>query len=104
MPESEAHKRAKKQAVGKKGKTEVPLKGGERLDATTKKKAVEVEYSGDFNGAAQRLKKSRKPQKVMIVKKKDIPQAVQTMKNADVGGTVRTKDGRSRRSVPKKKK
>lgn len=64
MVETSSHKRAKSKAAGKYGKTEVPLKGNRRLDATSKRKATEIERSGKLDGlvkAAHRLKVSRKP-------------------------------------------
>ena len=36
MPETPAHRRAKKRAAGPGGRTEVPLRGKQRLDALTK--------------------------------------------------------------------
>lgn len=106
MPETSSHKRAKSKAAGKSGKTEVPLKGNRRLDATSKRKATEIERSGKLDGlvkAARRLKASQKPQKILQVPQKDIPKAVQAMKNVGVGGTVKNMSGTRRRSVPKKK-
>ena len=38
------------------------------------------------------------------VKKKDIAKGSKAMKKAGVGGTVRTSDGKTRRSIPKKEK
>ena len=106
MSETFSHKKAKKKAAGKSGKTEVPLKGKRRLDAASKLKATEIERSGNMYGlekAARRLKASRKLQKVLQVPQKDMPKAVQAMKNVGVGGTVKNMSGTKRRSVPKKK-
>ena len=36
MPETPAHRRAKKRAAGPGGRTEVPLRGAQRLGALTK--------------------------------------------------------------------
>ena len=83
MAESQAHKKAKSKAAGKSGKTEVPLKGGRKLDAQTKKRATEVERSGDkaqLEKAAQRLKDSRKSQKVLQVPQNDMDKAVKAMR------------------------
>ena len=65
MPESPAHHRARKRAAGSGGRTEVPFRGKQRLDALTKGggRATEVERSGSSAGlvtAARRLKKRRK--------------------------------------------
>ena len=64
MPEKSTHRRAKNRAAGPGGRTEVPLRGKQRLDALTKGggRATEVERSGSsagLNAAAQRLKKER---------------------------------------------
>ena len=102
MPESQAHKRAKSKAAGKSGKTEIRLKGDRRLDAQTKRKATEVERSGEkarLEDAAQRLKDSRKPQKVLQVPQKDMLKAVDAMKEKGVTGTVKNMGGTQRKSV-----
>lgn len=106
MSESEAHKRAKKKAAGKSGETEKRLKGDMRLDAATKKKATEVERSGTSAGlekAAQRLKDSRKKQKVLQVPNKDMDKATAAMRKKGVKGTVKNMGSTKRRYVPKKK-
>ena len=77
MPETRAHRRAKKRVAGPGGRTEVPLRGAQRLDALTKGggRTTEVERSGsasELNAAAQRLKKSRAPQEVLEVPQKDM--------------------------------
>ena len=102
MAESNAHKRAKSKAAGKSGKTEAPLKGGRRLDAQTKNRATEIERSGEKQKlvkAAQRLKDSKKPQKVLQVSQKDMPEAIEAMKTKEVSGTVKNMSGTKRRSV-----
>ncbi len=102
MPESPSHKRAKSKAAGKTGKTEVPLTRGRRLDAQSGNKAIEVERSGSPQGltkAAQRLKASGKPQKVLQVPQQDIPKAVKAMQKVRVKGTVKNISGTKRRSV-----
>ena len=102
MPESPSHKRAKSKAAGKAGKTEVKLSRGRRLDAQSGKKATEVERSGSSQGlvkAAQRLKASGKPQKVLQVPQQDIPKAVKAMQKVRVKGTVKNMSGTKRRSV-----
>ena len=97
-----AHKKAKSKAAGKSGKTEAPLKGKRRLDAQTKKRAIEVERSGTREGlekAAERLKDSRKPQKVLQVPQKDMPKAIEAMKAKNVKGTVKNMSGTKRKPV-----
>jgi hypothetical protein len=106
LTETESHKRAKRKAAGPKGKTEVPLGGGQRLDAlsATGKRATEVERSGSSAGlkkAAQRLKKSGAPQKVLQVPNSDIDKAAQALRDAGIGGTVKNLGGTKRKSVKK---
>ncbi len=107
MTESPSHKRAKKEAAGKKGKTEVPLPGGGILDAATNKTATEVERSGSNAGlkkAAQRLKDSDKPQRVLVVPQKDMSKAAEAMRKAGVSGSVKNMGGTKSQFVPKKPK
>ena len=79
MSETPAHRRAKRRAAGPGGRTEVPLRGNQRLDALSKGggRATEVERSGSsagLNSAAQRLKKSGAPGKVLQVPQKEVLQ------------------------------
>jgi len=107
MAESESHKRAKNKAAGKKGETEVPLPGGGRLDAKTEKTATEVERSGSNAGlkkAAQRLKDSGKPRRVLVVPQKDMPKAAKAMQEIRTSGTVKNMGGTKSQFVPKKPK
>lgn len=102
MPETESHKKAKRKAAGKKGRTEKPLKRGRRLDAATQGRATEIERSGDMKRlrlAARRLKESRKKQKVLQVPQKDIDKATEAMRLEGVKGTVKNMSGTKRRSV-----
>jgi hypothetical protein len=102
MAESQSHKRAKAEAAGEKGKTEVPIKGNRRLDATTKSKATEIERGGNMQSlskAARRLKVSHKPQKVLQVPQKDMTKAAKAMQKVGVKGTVKNISGTKRRSV-----
>ena len=77
MSETPAHRRAKNRAAGSGGTTEATLRGNQRLDALTKGgvRATEVERSGSTGGldaAANRLKQSDAPQKVLQVPQKDM--------------------------------
>ena len=93
MAESQTHKKAKAQAAGKQGKTEVPIKGNRRLDAITKSKATEIERSGNMQSlskAARRLQVSHKTQKVLQVPQKDMSKAAQAMQKVGVKGTVKS--------------
>ena len=106
MAESESHKRAKAKAAGRGGQTEKKLPGGRRLDAATPKRATEIERSGSTEGlrkAVQRLKSSRKPQKVLQVPQQDMGKAADAMRRSGVGGTVKNMGGTKRRSVSKKR-
>ena len=96
MPEGQAHKRAKSKAAGKTGRTEVMIKGGRRLDAMTRKRAIEVETSGAparLTQAARRLRASGKPYHTLVVPQRDFPKARQAMRQAKVSGTVRNLTG-----------
>lgn len=106
MGEKPGHKRAKVAAAGESGNTEVPLKGGRRLDAATKNKATEIERSGSAAGlqkAAKRLKSSRKSQKVLQVPQNDMSKATAAMRKVGTGGTVKNMSGTKRVSVRKKR-
>lgn len=105
MTESPSHKKAKNKAAGKKGETEVPLPGGGRLDAKTGKTATEVERSGGRAGlekAAQRLKDSGLPRKILTVPQNDMKEAVKAMVEVGISGSVTNMGKTKRISVPKK--
>ena len=104
MSETPSHRRAKSKAAGAGGQTEVPLPGGQRLDALTEGggRATEVERSGTSQGlkaAARRLKKTQAPQKVLQVPQNDMAAAVQAMLAVGVGGTVKNMVGTKRHRV-----
>lgn len=104
MTESKSHKSAKSKAAGPKGKTEVPLPGGRRLDAASKRRATEVELSGNSAGlekSARRLRDSGKSQKVLQVPQKDMGKATKAMRDVGVSGTVKNMVGTKRQSVLK---
>ena len=87
MPESPSHKRAKAKAAGKSGKTEVSLTRSRRLDAQTRKTAIEIERSGSTQAltkAVGRLKASGKAQKVLQVPQQDMAKASKAMKKVGV--------------------
>jgi len=102
MSETPSHKRAKDRAAGRSGRTEKPLPGGRRLDAATRGRATEVERSGSgklLEAAAQRLRDSRRKQKVLQVPQKDMDSAASAMRRKGVRGTVKNMSGTKRRSV-----
>ena len=103
MVETTGHRRAKGNAAGVNGKTEVPLPGGRRLDALTQGgRATEVERSGTAEGleaAARRLRDADANQHVLRVPQKDIGAAAEAMRKIGVHGTVRNLAGTKRQSV-----
>lgn len=103
MAEKSTHKRVKSEVVGRTGRKEVPIKGSRRLDVMTKHKAVEIERGGSsrLEKAAQRLKDSRKSQKVLVVPSKSMNKAREAMRKIGVSGTVRNISGTKRSYVPK---
>jgi len=106
MPEKTTHRRAKTEAAWKSGRKEVRIKGGRRIDVMTKNKAVEIERGGSpqIEKAAQRLKASRKPQKVLTVPSQSMSKARQAMRKVGVSGTVRNLAGTKHSYVPKSPK
>ena len=109
MPETPSPRRAKRRAAGPGGRTEVPLRGKQRLDALSNGggRATEVERSGSSTGlssAAYRLKKSGAPQKVLQVPQKDMGSAVKAMRRAGITGTVKNMGGTRRWRVRRPKK
>ncbi len=106
MSESRSHKAAKARAAGKKGKTEVRLRSGRRLDAKVGHKATEIERSGDsrkLERAAQRLKESHARERVLQVPNQDMSKATAAMRKKGVSGSVKNMSGTKRRSVRRKK-
>jgi hypothetical protein len=104
MSEKSTHKRTKSKLAGKTGRKEVPIKGGrQRLDVRTAHKAIEIERGGtsQLEKAAQRLKASRKSQKVLVVPSKSMSKAREAMRKLGVSGTVRNISGTKRSYVPK---
>lgn len=103
MAEKSTHKRVKSKFAGKTGRKEVPIKSGRRIDVMTKYKAVEIERgeSSQLKKAAQRLKASRKSQKVLVTPSKSMSKAREAMRKVGVSGTVRNISGTRRSYVPK---
>ena len=107
MTETKAHKKAKQRAAGQGGKTEVGIRGNQRLDALTQGggRATEVERSGSKQGlenAAKRLKSSGASQKVLQVPQHDMKKAKEAMRKTGVGGTVKNMGGTKTTRVRKK--
>jgi hypothetical protein len=103
MTESAGHQRAKNQAAGKNGQTEVSLSGGRRLDALTQTgRATEIERSGTPAGleaAARRLRDADASQRVLQVPQHDMDAATSAMRKVGVHGTVKNMVGTRRRPV-----
>ena len=102
MGKSSSHSRAQGRAAGRTGRTEVRIRGNQRLDAQRGRTATEVERSGNkglLAKAARRLKDSGCKQKILQVPQKDMTKAVQAMQEKSVKGTVKNMSGTKRRSV-----
>lgn len=106
MTKSESHRKAQNKAAGKSGRTEVPQRGGTRLDALSAGgRATEVERSGTSKGlekAARRLQKAKSAganQAVLQVPQKDLDAATAAMRKIGVTGTVKNMGGTQQRSV-----
>lgn len=104
MTETTSHKKAKGAAAGRRGKKEVPLSGGRRLDALSSsgKTATEVERSGNtrsLKAAARRLKASGAPRRVLQVPQHDMSKARQAMRSVKVKGTVKNMSGEKKSSI-----
>lgn len=107
MAETDSHRRAKREAAGKDGDTEVALSGNRRLDAlsATGARATEVERSGDNNKlkmAARRLRDSGASQHVLQVPNHHMDAAA-AMRAVGISGTVKNLSGTARRHIPPKK-
>ena len=103
MAETPSHKRAKNQAAGTSGQTEVPLPGNRRLDALSASgRATEIERSGTTEGltaAARRLRDAPASQHVLQVPQGDMNAAAEAMRKVGVHGTVKNMAGTKRRPV-----
>ena len=105
MGESQAHIRAKKAAAGKHGQIEVPLPGGQRLDALCGDTAYEIErhaHPDRINLALTRLRKSKAKKVVLQVPQKNLKKAVEAMTKAKMTGTVRNMTGTQKVKVTSK--
>ena len=100
MPESQSHKKAKSKAPGK---TEVPIRGGGRLDSATLKTATQVERNrSSLPVTVSRLKSSGRPRRVLQVPQNLMRDAAAEMRRQNVSGTVKNMSGNKRLSVRKK--
>lgn len=104
MPVSKAHRRAQKKAAGREGQIEKTLKSGTRVDAITRVKATEIERwpsTARLHKSAERLKESRKRQKVLVVPDSKMADARKAMRSVGIGGTVKNLSGTRRSPVAK---
>jgi hypothetical protein len=91
--------------AGSKAQKEVPVRGG-RLDAATQRRAIEVETSGSptrLTHAAQKLKASGKPTRVLVVPHRDMKKAADAMERVGTTGAVKNLSGTTTRRVPQHK-
>ena len=118
MPESRSHKRIKNKMAGPKGKTEVKLRSGRRLDAVSGNRVgTEVERQGPkrIAEAVSRLKEATNTGKVLgakiTVPSKDLQTAGKEMRRQRVSGRVQNlsnkksyyvKASQSRRKTPRR--
>jgi len=101
---SRAHSRAQKKAAGREGQVEKTLKSGTRVDAVTRVKATEIERwptTTRLRKSAERLKESRRRQKVLVVPDSKMADARQAMRSVGIGGTVKNLSGTRHSSVAK---
>jgi len=78
------------------------IKGLKRPDAVTHYKAVEIGQSGcvsDIRKAAEKLKDSNKPQKILIVPARSMGTARKVLKEVGVSATIRNMSGTRREYV-----
>ena len=106
MPEKPSHKRAKRKAAGRGGRTEVPLSRRRRLDAKKKVRgayrAEEIQPTGSrkaFLDAARRLRDSRSKIKILRTRQENMDKAVEAMRKAKVKGQVQNMGGTKRKNV-----
>ena len=72
-----AHRKLQRKSAGRRGRIEQPINGF-LLDVKTKKKALEIERTGNSERirlALQRLSKTRKPHKILKVPNRDLQKA-----------------------------
>jgi len=96
------HHKMQRQLAGTKGKTEVPLRGGKRLDVLKGRKAIEVERSGDPRRIAlalNRLKVKRTLKKELKVPQKDLDKAVTIAKKKNIKVTITNLSGTKKRKI-----
>lgn len=91
--ESSEHKKLKnKEAKKIKGETEVPIKGGKRLDAASNTNATEVELSGNYEDGLKRLKLSDRKKLKIIVPEKDVEEVRELAKKNGIDVKIEPTD------------
>ena len=93
------HTQLKRSTAGPTRRTEKRQRGGTRLDAAPKGKAIEIERSGRIKPALARLRKERNARKELVVPQKDLDRAAELARQAGVNVTIRNISGTRRRKV-----
>ena len=103
---ADRHRKLVNKEAGLRGKTEVMLPSGKRLDVKKGGTGIEIERSGSprkISEAAARLKEAKKTGLVEKVKlkvpHKDLPEAAKAMKRRGLGGTVSNLGGTTKTRV-----
>lgn len=97
------HRQIQKQIAGKRGKIEVPLRGRKRLDVL-KKKAIEIERSGDpkkIAKALSRLKSKKTLPKELSVPQRDIDKAKKIAEKKKMKFVIKNISGTRQRIIGK---
>ena len=97
--ESDWHKALKRRLAGKTGRTEVKIRGGERLDVQKGRVVAEVERHGRIRQALLRLKTKKTLRKVLRVPQKDLEKAAAVAKAMKMRVTITNLRGTRRRIV-----
>jgi len=78
MVRSKRHRQLQRKLAGGKGKIEVPIRGGRRVDAQKERKVSEIERSGDperIRQAIRRLHAKKTFKKELLVRDADLDKA-----------------------------
>ncbi|MCD6412862.1 MAG: hypothetical protein J7L54_01790 [Elusimicrobia bacterium] len=105
MRRRQRHRIITGQVAGKKGKREVPISGGRRLDVRKGRRATEVERSGNpasIKKALNRLKTQKNFKKELLVPQKDLNKAKDIAQKLKVNVLIQNLS-RTRRKIVRKK-
>lgn len=101
MPESKRHKDLKRQEA-RTGRTEVTLRSGLRVDAMTRRRAVEIERSESsrsFEKAIRRLQSTRKTQRILRVPDQNLDMAADVARDMGADVTITNFSKTRRRNI-----